>query len=71
MGHWYTVALPSFSDEAKVTEMNLDLVVDFENQILTGSVVLTVEKVNPDVNSLVCCLLVRLSTVGISTLPLH
>ena len=42
-----------FLDQVKVTDMNLDLLVDFEQQRLVGSVVLTVEKVDATATHLV------------------
>jgi len=40
-------------DVAKVTNMDLDLTVDFQKQVLTGSVILTVEKVDPKAENLI------------------
>jgi hypothetical protein len=40
-------------DEVKVTHMNLELEINFDTKILSGHVVLSVEKVNAEANSLV------------------
>ena len=42
-----------FSDEAKVTDVFLKLDVDFDRNVLDGSVTLTVEKVKPEATHVV------------------
>ena len=41
------------ADEAKVTNIDLDIEVDFDNQILSGNAILSVEKVNSETKVLV------------------
>ena len=42
-----------FAEEAKVTHMDLDWIVDFSSQKLRGSVTLTVDRVDPGATHLV------------------
>ena len=53
-----------FSDEAKVTDVFLKLDVDFDRNVLDGSVTLTVEKVKPEATHVVSYYLIFINKHG-------